>query len=106
MRRGTLVAAATILVMLCGCSSTADRVLRIATTSSVDQSGLLATLLPAFKAESGVDVRAHVAGSGQALQMLARGDAPLSSRTRPMPWPRLCENTRSGTTENLPSMNS
>lgn len=79
MRRGTLVAAATILLVLGGCSSTADpRVLRIATTSSVDQSGLLATLLPAFRAESGVDVRVHVAGSGQALQMLARGDAALA----------------------------
>jgi tungstate transport system substrate-binding protein len=53
-------------------------VLRIATTSSVDQSGLLATLLPAFRAESGIDVRVHVAGSGQALQMLARGDAALA----------------------------
>lgn len=79
MRRGTLVAAATILLVLCGCSSTADpRVLRIATTSSVDQSGLLATLLPAFRAESGVEVRVHVAGSGQALQMLARRDAALA----------------------------
>lgn len=79
MRRATLLAAATILVLLCGCSSTPDpRVVRIATTSSVDQSGLLATLLPTFKAESGIDVRVHVAGSGQALQMLAHGDAVLA----------------------------
>jgi tungstate transport system substrate-binding protein len=78
MRLGIL-AAATILVVLCGCSSASDpRVLRIATTSSVDQSGLLATLVPAFKTESGIDVRVHVAGSGQALQMLARGDAALA----------------------------
>jgi tungstate transport system substrate-binding protein len=79
MRRGTLVAAAAILVVLGGCSSPADlRILTIATTSSVDQSGLLAALLPAFKAESGIEVRIHVAGSGQALQMLGRGDAALA----------------------------
>ena len=79
MRRATLVAAAAILVVLCGCSSTAGlRLLTIATTSSVDQSGLLAVLLPAFKSESGIEVRVHVAGSGQALQMLGRGDAALA----------------------------
>jgi tungstate transport system substrate-binding protein len=79
MRLGTRVAVASILVGLGGCSIPADpRILTIATTSSVDQSGLLATLLPAFKAESGIDVRVHVAGSGQALQMLARGDAALA----------------------------
>jgi tungstate transport system substrate-binding protein len=79
MRRGTLVAAVTILAVIIGCSSAANpRVLLIATTSSVDQSGLLATLLPAFKSESGIDVRVHVAGSGQALQMLARRDAALA----------------------------
>ena len=79
MRRGTLFAAAAILVVVCGCSPAGNpRVLRIATTSSVDQSGLLAALLPAFKAESSIDVRVHVAGSGQALQMLARGEAALA----------------------------
>jgi tungstate transport system substrate-binding protein len=79
MRRGTLVAVAAFLVVLGGCSSTAGpRLLTIATTSSVDQSGLLAVLLPAFKAESGIEVRVHVAGSGQALQMLGRGDAALA----------------------------
>lgn len=79
MRRGTVVATAAILVLLCSCSRAAEqRHLRIATTSSVHQSGLLATLLPAFKSESGIDVRVHVAGSGQALQMLNRGDADLA----------------------------
>lgn len=79
MRCGILVTATAILVALNGCSSNPDlRRLTIATTSSVDQSGLLAVLLPAFKAESGIEVRVHVAGSGQALQMLARGDAALA----------------------------
>lgn len=79
MRRAPLVAAVAILGMCFGCSSAeSPRALRIATTTSVDQSGLLATLLPVFKAESGIDVRVHVAGSGQALQMLARGDAALA----------------------------
>jgi tungstate transport system substrate-binding protein len=79
MRRASLVVVAAILVVVSGCSPAVDpRVLRIATTSSVDQSGLLATLLPAFKVESGIDVQVHVAGSGQALQMLTRGNAALA----------------------------
>ena len=77
LKRALLPAA--MLVVLCGCSSAADPpTLRIATTTSVEQSGLLATLLPAFTAESAIDVRVHVAGSGLALQMLARGDAALA----------------------------
>jgi tungstate transport system substrate-binding protein len=52
--------------------------LTIATTTSVDQSGLLAALAPAYRYESGVEVRAHAVGSGQALQMLARGDAGVA----------------------------
>ena len=52
--------------------------LTIATTTSVDQSGLLAALTPAYKSDAAVVVRAHATGSGQALQMLARGDAALA----------------------------
>jgi tungstate transport system substrate-binding protein len=47
--------------------------LAIATTTSVQHSGLLDTLVPAFRAETGIEVRVHAAGSGLALQMMARG---------------------------------
>src|SRR5688500_5265304 len=67
------------LLVLCSCATDQRQsTLTIATTTSVDQSELLAALAPAYKAESAVDVRAHATGSGQALQMLARGDAALA----------------------------
>jgi tungstate transport system substrate-binding protein len=67
------------LTVLSGCSSEEPpTTLTIATTTSVDQSGLLAALAPAYRSESGVEVRAHAVGSGQALQMLARGEAALA----------------------------
>lgn len=47
--------------------------LDIATTTSVQNSGLLAALLPAYRAQSGTDVRVHAAGSGRALQMMSEG---------------------------------
>jgi tungstate transport system substrate-binding protein len=52
----------------------------MATTTSVQNSGLLAHLLPRFERESGISVRVHAAGSGRALQMLADGavDAVIS----------------------------
>ena len=67
-----------MVIALSACSADAPATLTIATTTSVEQSGLLGTLLPAYRSESGVDVRSHVTGSGLALQMLARGDAALA----------------------------
>ena len=49
----------------------------MATTTSVQNSGLLAHLLPRFERESGSSVRVHAAGSGRALQMLADGAVDL-----------------------------
>lgn len=59
-------------------TDTPPATLTVATTTSVDQSGLLRALTPAYASEAGVDVRAHATGSDQALQMLARGEAGLA----------------------------
>ena len=59
------------------CTRQTPRALEIATTTSVQNSGLLDVLLPAYRREAGVDVRVHAAGSGRALQMLAEGLAQL-----------------------------
>jgi tungstate transport system substrate-binding protein len=56
-----------------GCHSATSAALDIATTSSVQNSGLLDALLPAYREQTGVDVRVHAAGSGRALQMMAEG---------------------------------
>ena len=68
-----------LTTLLFACSTdTRPLTLTIATTTSVDQSGLLGVLAPAYKSESGVDLRAHATGSGRALEMLATGDAALA----------------------------
>ena len=49
----------------------------VASTTSTEQSGLFAHLLPAFKKASGMDVKVVALGTGQALDMGRRGDADV-----------------------------
>ena len=49
----------------------------MASTTSTEQSGLFAHLLPAFKKASGLDVKVVALGTGQALDMARRGDADV-----------------------------
>ena len=54
-----------------------DRFITMASTTSTEQSGLFAHLLPAFKAATGIDVRVVAVGTGQALDTARRGDADV-----------------------------
>ncbi len=54
-----------------------DRFIVMASTTSTEQSGLFAHLLPAFKRDAGIDVRVVALGTGQALDMGRRGDADV-----------------------------
>ncbi len=54
-----------------------ERSIVMASTTSTEQSGLFAQLLPAFKKASGIDVKVVALGTGQALDMGRRGDADL-----------------------------
>lgn len=54
-----------------------DKVIVMASTTSTEQSGLFAHLLPAFKRASGIEVRVVALGTGQALDMGRRGDADV-----------------------------
>jgi tungstate transport system substrate-binding protein len=49
----------------------------LASTTSVENSGLLAHILPDFTKETGITVRVLAQGTGQALQTAARDDADL-----------------------------
>ena len=49
----------------------------MASTTSTEQSGLFGHLLPAFKQDSGIDVRVVAVGTGQALDTGRRGDADI-----------------------------
>ncbi len=49
----------------------------LASTTSVDNAGLLSRILPGFSAKTGIEVRIVAQGTGQALATAARGDADL-----------------------------
>jgi len=54
-----------------------ERVIRLATTTSTDNSGLLGWLLPPFEQSMGYAVRVVAVGTGAALRIGANGDADL-----------------------------
>ena len=54
-----------------------ERFIVMASTTSTEQSGLFSHLLPAFKKDTGIDVRVVALGTGQALDTARRGDADV-----------------------------
>jgi tungstate transport system substrate-binding protein len=67
------------LALFCGfaAANTDVRPLKIATTTSIENSGLLDYLLPKFTADTGIKVEAVAVGSGEALQLAKNGDVDL-----------------------------
>lgn len=55
----------------------AERVVRVATTTSVENSGLLAAALPEYERQAGIKIEVVAVGSGQALNLVERGDASV-----------------------------
>ena len=72
-------AQAVVVLTLLGGSILAARAesITMASTTSTEQSGLFAHLLPAFKQASGIDVKVVAVGTGQAIDMARRGDADV-----------------------------
>ena len=58
-------------------SGVSAQTITMASTTSTEQSGLFAHLLPEFKKASGLDVKVVALGTGQALDMGRRGDADV-----------------------------
>lgn len=54
-----------------------ERFIVVASTTSTEQSGLFAHLLPAFTRKTGIEVRVVALGTGQALDVARRGDADV-----------------------------
>lgn len=72
--------AAAILIssaIFTGRPSRADETIVLASTTSVENSGLLAHILPDFTKETGISVHVLAQGTGQALATAAHGDADL-----------------------------
>ncbi|MHC4135695.1 MAG: ABC transporter substrate-binding protein [Planctomycetota bacterium] len=65
------------IVWGCGESESGPLSLRLATTTSTYNSGLLGHLLPAFEERERIDVQVIAVGTGQALALGERGDADL-----------------------------
>jgi len=70
---------ASVLFTLCTAfaAHAQDKFIVMSSTTSTEQSGLFAHLLPAFKAASGIDIRVVAQGTGQALDTGRRGDADV-----------------------------
>ena len=77
VRRATLPALLAALAFGGLPASAQDKFIVMASTTSTEQSGLFAQLLPAFKKARGIDVRVVAQGTGQALDMGRRGDADI-----------------------------
>jgi len=77
-RRAFRPAAALALALVLGAAAHAGtKSITIASTTSTDNSGLFAYLLPMFTSETGIEVRVIAVGTGQALRLAANGDADM-----------------------------
>lgn len=56
----------------------AEPAVRLSTTTSTENSGLLAYLLPAFEALSGIQVKVIAVGTGKALELARNGDVDVT----------------------------
>jgi tungstate transport system substrate-binding protein len=59
-------------------AQTGDKVLRLSTTTSTENSGLLGYLLPMFEAKTGMKVNVISVGTGKALELGKNGDVDVT----------------------------
>ena len=72
-----LIKTALVAIVLVASATLHAQSIVVASTTSTEQSGLFAHLLPEFKKASGIDVKVVALGTGQALDMGRRGDADV-----------------------------
>ena len=79
VKRLALLFAALCALPLSAHSGRADdaRKIRLGSTTSVRDSGLLEAIVPLFRAKTGIDVETIAVGTGQALALAERGDVDL-----------------------------
>lgn len=71
------IAACVVALGLVPLAPAQERSIVVASTTSTEQSGLFAHLLPAFKQATGIEAKVVALGTGQALDMGRRGDADV-----------------------------
>ncbi|MEW8255950.1 MAG: substrate-binding domain-containing protein [Candidatus Thiodiazotropha taylori] len=67
----------TLLIPFTTAHADANKIIRLATTTSTDNSGLLKELLPEFQADTGYNVHVIAVGTGKALRMGRDGDVDV-----------------------------
>ena len=80
MFRSRLSPACLLLGFAASCSDAppeGTRPITLVSTTSTENSGLLADLLPKFTARTGIEVRVVAVGTGKAIRMAERGDADV-----------------------------
>jgi tungstate transport system substrate-binding protein len=77
MNRVRLTLAVVVLLGLAGPTRAAEQTITLASTTSVEASGLLANILPQFTAKTGITVKVVAQGTGKALDTARRGDADV-----------------------------
>jgi tungstate transport system substrate-binding protein len=76
-RLAILALVAGLVAFAAGCGSSQPQVLRLATTTSTADSGLLEAILPDFEAEYDARVDVVAVGTGQAIELGQAGDADV-----------------------------
>ena len=76
MKRRSLILL-TLAAALCG-NASAQQTLRLSTTTSTENSGLLAYLLPIYEAKTGTKVQVISVGTGKALELAKNGDVDVT----------------------------
>lgn len=77
MKRRNLMAAA-LCALLAAPLALAQDAIRLSTTTSTENSGLLKYLLPAFEAKTGIKVKVISVGTGKALELGKNGDVDVT----------------------------
>jgi len=65
-------------LLLCATQAFAQQVVRLSTTTSTENSGLLKFLLPAFEAQTKLKVHVIAVGTGKALELAKNGDVDVT----------------------------
>ncbi len=77
IRLGALLCICLVLSIPTIASSNSTSMLRLATTTSTDNSGLLDYLLPEFRKDTGIEVQTIAVGTGKALRLGREGDVDV-----------------------------
>lgn len=72
-----IFAAVAVLLASPGIGLAQEKFITLASTTSTDNSGLFAAILPKFQAQLGISVRVVAVGTGQAIRLAERGDADV-----------------------------